>query len=235
MNLGRNELDRSAEFYSVESAFDKKLIEFRFRALLPHIRGESVLELGPGSGEMTRKISEIAKKLTVVEGSKEILSSVPDLKNLKKIHSYFELFDPEDKFDTIIAEHVLEHVEDPIHLLKIVREWLAPGGSLIVGVPNSHSIHRRVAVKMGLLKSEDQLNSRDLQFGHRRVYDFDLLTEHLMAAGYRIRHKSGIFFKPLSNSQINEQWTDEMIEGFYMLGCDYPELCAEIQMICESD
>lgn len=232
MSKTENVLDRSAEFYAGETRFDRKLIHFRFRTLSPYIAGKNVLELGPGSGEMTKMLSEVASSLTVVEGSQLILDSIPDLPGLSKFCSFFEEFNPKVKFDAIIAEHILEHVEHPVKLLTLMKNWLQPSGFVIVGVPNSQSIHRQVAVKMGLLSSEDQLNQRDILFGHRRVYSFDLLEAQLREAGYNINNKTGIFLKPLSNSQINDQWSDEMIEGFFKLGFDYPQLCAEIQVIC---
>ena len=40
--------------------------------------------------------------------------------------------------------HVLEHVEDPGAALARVREWLAPGGAVIIAVPNLASWQARV-------------------------------------------------------------------------------------------
>jgi SAM-dependent methyltransferase len=40
------------------------------------------------------------------------------------------------RFDVVSAFHVLEHVPDPVALLRRMLDWLAPGGLLIVEVPN---------------------------------------------------------------------------------------------------
>ena len=40
-------------------------------------------------------------------------------------------------FDVVTAYHVLEHVPDPVAVLRRMLEWLAPGGLLIVEVPNA--------------------------------------------------------------------------------------------------
>jgi SAM-dependent methyltransferase len=40
--------------------------------------------------------------------------------------------------------HVLEHVEDPGAVLRAIRGWLAPGGALLVGVPNLDSWQARL-------------------------------------------------------------------------------------------
>src|SRR5262249_57635236 len=40
-------------------------------------------------------------------------------------------------FDVVTAFHVLEHVPDPIAAAERMLEWLAPGGLLILEVPNA--------------------------------------------------------------------------------------------------
>ena len=46
--------------------------------------------------------------------------------------------------DAVTLWHVLEHLEDPRGALQLVAEWLAPGGALLVGVPNLASVQSRV-------------------------------------------------------------------------------------------
>ena len=55
----------------------------------------------------------------------------------------------------------------------------------------------------------------------------------MIMAGLNVIKMGGVFFKPLSNQQIQEQWTDEMIQGFYELGKDFPEYAADLYVVCE--
>ncbi|MGH6691720.1 MAG: class I SAM-dependent methyltransferase, partial [Gammaproteobacteria bacterium] len=41
------------------------------------------------------------------------------------------------RFDVVTAFHVLEHVPDPVAVTRRMLDWLAPGGLLIVEVPNA--------------------------------------------------------------------------------------------------
>jgi SAM-dependent methyltransferase len=41
------------------------------------------------------------------------------------------------RFDVVTAFHVLEHVPDPVRAVRRMLAWLAPGGLLIVEVPNA--------------------------------------------------------------------------------------------------
>lgn len=212
--------------------FDKRLIRGRYETLKKYMIGPHGLELGSADGQMTRFLLADFEKLTIVDGASELLRVIPEADNLVKVHSLFEEFEPAERFNTVIMEHILEHVENPVALLKLAQNWLAPGGRILLGVPNGHSIHRLAAVKMGLLEHPSQLNSRDIAQGHRRVYNPETFRTDIEKAGLSIKKMGGIFFKPLSNKQIQDHWTEEMIQGFYELGKDFPWNAADLYAIC---
>jgi len=236
MQISSNENQRvetlSHWYLKEQLDFDKRLVRFRYQTLKSHLQGPTGLELGPAEGEMTQFLLQDFEELTVVEGSLELLSQIPNIPHLTKVHALFEEFAPEQQFNTIIMEHILEHIDDPVALLQRAKQWLAPGGKMLLGVPNGHSIHRLVAVKMGLLAYPCQLNARDEALGHRRVYTQVTFKQHIETAGLNLVESGGVFFKPLSNQQIQEHWTEEMIHGFYELGKDFPENAAEIYAVC---
>ena len=213
--------------------FDKRLIRFRFETLQPHFIGPRGLELGPAEGEMTQFLVNEFESLTIVDGASELLARIPEQSNLLKVHSLFEEFKPEGFFNSIIMEHVLEHVENPVSLLEQVKQWMEPEGKLFLGVPNGNSIHRQVAVKMGLLDYPCQLNSRDHLLGHRRVYTPETFRNDIEAAGLLVETIGGVYFKPLSNKQIQDNWDESMIQGFYELGKDFPEIAGELYAVCK--
>jgi SAM-dependent methyltransferase len=54
---------------------------------------------------------------------------------------------PDDgQYDVVVLSHVLEHVLDPRAALGQVHHHLAPGGLLIVEVPNSHRFHEYIHI-----------------------------------------------------------------------------------------
>jgi len=232
----RNEHERVeslSDWYLKEQLdFDKRLIGFRYKTIRPKLVGSRGLELGPAEGEMTQFLINDFKQLTIVEGSADLLAKIPEHRNLVKVHALFEEFQPTQLFDSIILEHILEHVDDPVGLLRRVKNWLSPNGRLFLGVPNGNSIHRLVAVKMGLLDNPCQLNPRDHALGHRRVYTTATFRADMEKSGLKVLEMGGVYFKPLSNGQIQEHWTEDMIQGFYELGKDFPENAAEIYAVC---
>ena len=229
----KNRVEALSDWYLKEQLdFDKRLVRFRYQTLKPHLQGPEGLELGPAEGEMTQFLVNDFEKLTVVDGAGDLLAQIPNNPNLNKVQSLFEEFKPDLKYDTIIMEHILEHVDSPMELLMKVKDWLMPNGKLLIGVPNGNSIHRLVAVKMGLLEHPCELNPRDHALGHRRAYTPDTLRADLQSAGLNLVEMGGVFFKSLSNSQIQDHWTEEMIQGFYEMGKDFPDNAAELYAVC---
>ncbi|SFG35412.1 Methyltransferase domain-containing protein [Lachnospiraceae bacterium C7] len=197
-----------------------------------YMNNGSVLELGPAEGVMTDYLYQYYEDYTIVDGADFFVESITKrYPKIKGIVSLFEEFNTEKRFDNIILGHVLEHVEDPVAILKMCKKWLETGGSILAAVPNSHSIHRQAAVKMGMLDSESQLNETDHLNGHRRVYNMELLRKDFIDAGFNIKASGGYWLKPLSNGQINQYWNDEMIQAFLQLGEKYPDISGEIYIV----
>lgn len=232
MDSLENKVIASSAFYGGAILdIDFKLAHYGYLSLKPYFKGQSALELGPASGYMTKYLREDFNELHIVEGSLDLLNMIPEYENVKKSHSLFEDFESVEQYDTIIMSHVLEHISDPVFVLRRIKQWLKPGGRILVAVPNAKSIHRLAAVQMGLLETEYTLNDRDFQLGHYRVYDIDSLKKDLNVAGYTILASGGYFLKPVSNGQIDANWSEEMIEGFYKLGNQFQENCAEIYVV----
>jgi 2-polyprenyl-3-methyl-5-hydroxy-6-metoxy-1,4-benzoquinol methylase len=221
-------------YQSGQLDFDRRMIEYKYRVFKTWLRGPKGLELGPADGTMTRHLIGDFQELTVVDGSQQLLATIPAASNLVKVHALFEEYNPSSKFDTILMGHILEHIENPVSLLERARNWLAPKGCLIASVPNGHSIHRLAGVKMGFLAHPCELNERDHALGHRRVYTPAAFHEEFRRANLTVVTSGGIFFKPLSNKQIEESWTDSMMDGFFELGKDFPEYAAELYVVAQA-
>lgn len=98
------------------------------------ITGEKVADLGCGGKKTTPEavgVDEIAKGDVIPMLTEDNISQADVVADVTQTLPF-----PDDEFDTVIARHILEHVSDPI---KVLREWgriVTPGGRLIVAVPN---------------------------------------------------------------------------------------------------
>lgn len=213
--------------------FDEVLQLLRYRTISEKFRGSSCLEIAPAQGVCTSRMKDVFAQLDLVDASQKLLDVIPDYPNVRKFRALIEEFEPDRHYDTIVMDHLLEHLEFPVESLQRVGGWLNKGGVLIVGVPNALSFHRLLGQKMGLLPTPYDLNERDITLGHYRVYDQDSLRMDAEKAGLKVVDEDGVYVKILSNKQSGEIFDTAQIEAFYQLGKEFKRHCAEIYIYCE--
>jgi len=210
------------------------LLRYRIKLLLSRLRGPRVLELGCAEGGMTKVLVECFPSVVSVEGSQLLLKRAQRNVNAGNVTfccSFFEDFEPDGTFSSIIMSHIIEHLHDPVPLLKRTREWLAPGGLIHIIVPNAEALNRRIGKAMGMLKRLDELHERDLRVGHLRVYTRKTLATDIKAAGLKVVHWDGIFLKPLSDAQMQD-WDEKLLDAFFEIGKELSDYCSEIYVEC---
>lgn len=213
---------------------------YMIRSFKPFFRDGNLLELGSFKGEFTKRLVPFFNDITCVEASNEaVIVAKENLGSSVKIHN--ELFENvvlPTKYDNIILTHVLEHISDPVTLLKKIKdEWLSDKGRLFVVCPNANAPSRQIAVKMGLISHNSAITNGEKEHGHYITYTFDTLERDLKKSNLNITHRSGIFFKPLANFQWDKiLQTDiiskEYLDGCYELGQVYPDLCSSLFFVC---
>lgn len=194
-------------------------------------RQKSCLELGIGYGTTTEIFSNFFDRYVVLDGDKNIIDlykkTYPDTK-AKIVETYFEDWETEETFDTIVLGFVLEHVENPNKILKKYARFLKKGGKIYITVPNAEALNRRIGVEAGILSDIFMLSETDIRFGHKRYYTLETLRKEIMAedVGLKIVNQEGIFLKPITTTQmVSLNLPENIIKGFCNVGRHYPELC----------
>jgi 2-polyprenyl-3-methyl-5-hydroxy-6-metoxy-1,4-benzoquinol methylase len=185
--------------------------------ILGHVEGRT-LEMGWGTGLVARYLLRSGVDLEIVEGSNRLATEARAHEHLPgKVHqTLFEAFSPGPIFDTVLCLHVLEHVDDPVGMLRRISTWLRPGGKVIVVTPNAGSVHRRVGVALSGGRVFD-LSERDKLVGHRRVFVYGELIETARAAGFTVSGTFGWFLKPVNNARMVD-WPPELIDALCEVG-----------------
>lgn len=214
---------------------------YMVKAFQPFFVDGSLLELGSCEGHFTKRLLPHFDDLTCVEASSEAIKEAQ--KNLSDrvtlINSVFEEVELSKKFDNIVLTHVLEHLDNPVKVLKRVNdEWLSDDGRFFLVCPNANAPSRQIAVKMGLITHNSAVTPAEHEHGHRCTYTLDTLERDAREAGLKIIRREGIFFKALANFQWDRLLqTDiiskEYLEGCFQLGQIYPDLCSSIMLVCE--
>jgi 2-polyprenyl-3-methyl-5-hydroxy-6-metoxy-1,4-benzoquinol methylase len=214
---------------------------YMIESFKPHFIKGSCLELGSFKGDFTKRLIPCFDDITCVEASDEAIEICKQKldHNITYFNSLFENVELPKKYDNIILTHVLEHIDDPVRLLsKIQNEWLSDDGKLFLVCPNANAPSRQIAVKMGLITHNSAVTLDENKHGHRITYTLDTLERDAKAAGLKVVHRSGIFFKALANFQWDKLLNTDIIskeylDGCYELGQQYPDLCSSIFLMCE--
>lgn len=227
-----NALDTHVAAYQGDSPYDfdnEILLNWYPQRVLQHA-GEvgSILELGLGHGFTTNIFSRRCDRHVVLEGSPAVIRNFrdkfPDCRT-EIVETYFEAFATDRRFDVIIMGFVLEHVGDPVQILRRYRDFLVPGGRLFLAVPNAEVLNRRLGHLSGMLDDITALSENDYLQGHKRYYTVRSLTNDVEQAGYQVAWMEGIYLKPLTSSQMVSLQLDQRIIGALCeIGVNYPEL-----------
>ncbi|OGV58788.1 MAG: hypothetical protein A2X49_15390 [Lentisphaerae bacterium GWF2_52_8] len=141
--------------------------------------GERVLDIGCGGSYYQQLIAEKASELIGVDCREDQLAIARRNNTKSNVHYYLmdinkEL--PPGDFDLAICSHVLEHLDDPVSVLRKIRKRVK---RLVVKVPLVDSNWMKLVKKdIGLFYYDDA--------DHRIEYTEELLREQLIAAGWRI-------------------------------------------------
>jgi glycosyltransferase involved in cell wall biosynthesis len=141
--------------------------------------GSRVLEVGAGTGAMTRYLAS-RERLVATDGDPEYVAMLGrTFEANPKVE--VRLVDPaalaEDSllpasFDTVVCANVLGHVADDVAALRAMGRMVAPGGHVVLVVPALHALYGTI----------------DRAIGHHRRYARDEIAGKLRDAGLAVEH-----------------------------------------------
>jgi SAM-dependent methyltransferase len=137
--------------------------------------GASILDVGCGYATTSERLRRLGNQVTGVESSPEAVVKAgerldeviaADLRAGDQIAARLG----ERRFDAIVFADVLEHLDWPAPVLKSYLRYLAPGGSVIVSLPNVGNWSSRLGLLAGRFEYADTgvLDRTHLRFFTRK-------------------------------------------------------------------
>lgn len=105
-------------------------------ACFPETKCPSLLDVGSGLGVFPYLVKKNKWPCTALDPDPRAVEHIKNRVGINAICGDFLLIPPSGKFDIITLNKVLEHVDDPISMLKKAHNWLAPGGFVYIEVPD---------------------------------------------------------------------------------------------------
>jgi 2-polyprenyl-3-methyl-5-hydroxy-6-metoxy-1,4-benzoquinol methylase len=108
---------------------------------LPASRRGRVLDVGCGAGEALDELRRLGWEVEGVDPDPEAVANAVRNRGLKvRVGTLEDQSYPRDHFDAVVLSHTIEHVHDPVSLLRECRRVMRPGGLLVVATPNTESM-----------------------------------------------------------------------------------------------
>ena len=123
------------EYHKTRNIYGETKHLNKFASLFP--KKAKILDVGCGAGTFLIVAKGLGWTVTGVEPTKAAVETARRF-GLDVYHGYVEEYekDTDIRFDVVTCFEVLEHVADPIAILKSIKNLLKPGGVLVISVPN---------------------------------------------------------------------------------------------------
>lgn len=112
--------------------------QIRAKRYEPLILNRRWLDVGTGGGSMLRMLQRKAKVVHSVEPNRRDREHL--LAEGIVCHVAVEELPLEPAYDVVTLFHVLEHIQEPIALLREIRQRMSVGGTIVVEVPHARDV-----------------------------------------------------------------------------------------------
>jgi 2-polyprenyl-3-methyl-5-hydroxy-6-metoxy-1,4-benzoquinol methylase len=182
-------------------------IQRRVREIQRFVRCGRSLDIGCGIGESALAMSAAGFEAEAIDESRRAIDQARALGPKVKWHcgTVLEYADRLGTFDVVTLYHVLEHIPFPLAALEKIQRFVAPGGLLVLEVPNVEGLHARLKGRNWQYFEQHHVN----YFSRRHLR---ILAEHL---GFKVLSLSGFYH--LSHPQ-NVWWKDTLKAALGTLG-----------------
>ncbi len=130
-----------------------------------------VLDIGAGTGLLSRQIRPYVASIVAVDSSKAMLEKLLEYsEEIETVHSDILDYRPKEQFDGIISSMTLHHIKDIEHLMRHLHSMLKRGAFIALGdlAPEKGDFH-------------DHGNEGVYHFG----FDEATITQAALKAGFR--------------------------------------------------
>lgn len=195
--------DLAADYYAFED-INHTVVDALARLRTSWPARPNLLDVGCGRGQLADAARRLNYRVTAIECHPAALAIARDrVDELFSIdlcdrHTVSSEF-ANRQFDVILFADVLEHLPDPLTVLRFYLGFLGPGGRVVISLPNMASWDRRLALLFGRF---DYADSGVMDRTHLRFFTFRTARTLLAEAGLvtlSVGHAPGVVraFLPL--------------------------------------
>jgi len=145
-----------------------------------------LLDIGCGTGLITK---EVAKHGFTAKGIDFSIIAVEKAKSRGVTAEVVDLDDgipdKDGTYDVVLAGDIIEHVFDPMSVIKEAGRVIKPGGYFLITIPNDVSVMVRLKTLMGI-SYQEVMYRRSGVYKHHTFFTLGLLKYMLCCSGFRL-------------------------------------------------
>ncbi len=161
--------------------------------LVGYISGKRVLDVGCATGYLGTKIKEKENTVVGIDISQSAITRAKDVLDdaiCVDTEQQWPIL-PHSPYDLIIMSEIVEHVFDPVQVLKQALRNLTDDGQIIITTPNFMKWTHRLKFLFGNFAYTDQ---GALDFGHIRLFTYKYLHQLVKDSGCKVVKENHIIF-----------------------------------------
>ena len=135
------------DYNSLESKMlhNMNILRMKFLLSLCEINGKNILDIGCGGGIASESLARCGALVTAIDASREaILCAKSHAKSQNLEINYqnlpIEKFESMSKFDIVLANDIIEHVDNPQSFLQVAGNFVKKDGLFIISTINKNVI-----------------------------------------------------------------------------------------------
>lgn len=167
-----------------------------------------VLEIGAGPGSITKLLTAVSNcRVTALEIDAESIKKLaPYCERVYQADlndsSWPELLEKENKFEVLVAADVLEHVYEPLSVLKAMKGFLNEDGYMVISLPHvGHSVIHACLLEEDFEYGDSGLLDRT----HIRFFGIKNMQKLFEDAGMKIIHAEFVVRNP-EHTEFSKRW-----------------------------
>jgi len=174
-------------------AFISRRLDEIFESFAPHRKTNRLLDVGCGAGSLLEAARRAGWDAEGTEVSRPAVEHVGAL-GFKVFHGELaEAQYPDDHFDVVTASEIIEHVPEPLPLLKEIARILRPGGLFWATTPHGRGLSARVlGIKWSTVSPPE----------HLQLFTLGGVRGLLKKAGFRTAHITSHGCNPYELRQV---------------------------------
>ena len=213
-------MNEPGEYYQAKYR-KRKIIE-----VLSKYSHKHILEIGCGLDSLLNYMDDF-ESMTIIEPGtfffNKALDSSKENNKVRCVNDFFENWvDHSDVepgvFDYIVLSSLLHELEEPEELLNKLRKICGSDTVVHINVPNAKSLHRLLAVEMGIISDVYQLSEQQIKMQRHHVFDLNLLNNLVKENGFHVIESGSYYPKFFSGSQMDQIISMGIVNDFVFDG-----------------